>query len=88
MSIATALGREVATAPPKRWRNWWRVLAPLDLTVRGVYVGRREPGKYYGETLWPSKERAEEVAAKAARENPTSYAKLDYIGAFPDGIEP
>lgn len=77
-----------ADEPSKQWRNWWNILAPINLNVRGAPMGRREPGLHMSEQLWPSKERAEEVAAKAARENPESYSRLDYIGAFPDGVDP
>lgn len=78
----------VIAPPPRRWRNWWRVLAPITLITRGVPMGPRAPGDYKGETCWPSRERAEEVAVKASRENPVTFANMEYLGAFPDGEEP
>lgn len=79
---------EKVTAPAKLWRNWWLVLAPISLRVRGVPYGDRDPGEYMSAETWPTKERAEEVAVSAARKNPVTFANLDYIGAFPEGEHP
>jgi hypothetical protein len=84
MSATTETVEKVdAVKPPTRWRNKWRVLTPVELFVRGVSYGERDPGEFDGQTEHPSKELAEQVAVNAARNNPEHYARLEYLGAFP-----
>lgn len=74
---------EPITKPPTRWRNRWRVLRAIDLFVRGVPYGVREPGEYTGQTTHASRELAEQVAVNCARNNPVTHANVEYLGAVP-----
>lgn len=88
MSALTLAQSRAETVRAPRWRNWWRVLAPITLFVRGREVGQRNPGDYEGQTSHASKELAEQVAVNAARNNPVHYARLEYLGAYREGERP
>lgn len=78
---------EKATAPPKRWRNRWR----LSVRVRHAASGQEwEAGDQWGTSIWPSREiaeqRAQEKLAGTLRFNgvrkPTAHY-IEWLGAFP-----
>lgn len=78
-----------ATAPAKRWRNWWRATEVHedecghcgDLAVYG-------PGDLYGAhcRTWPSKDLAETFAEKVNDEEAATVR--EYLGAFADDERP
>lgn len=88
LDLVEDIKTEKMVQPPKRWRNWWKVLV-------NVYFQReKEIGKpgdiYVGEFVWPSKEVAEQ---KAADEIASGFQEVgihveEYLGALPDGERP
>lgn len=74
--------------PAKRWVNWYNVLAPIDLYVRGKFHSATDPGIRCGAILHPSKDLAEQVWVEGTRKNPVNIARLEYLGAFPEGERP
>lgn len=81
-------------APPKlsrvprgHWRTLWR--SKLQVTFRGG--DKAGPGPWTGERKWPSREIADEQAAKWIRQEKPSvdYYGIVYLGAefFPEGSE-
>lgn len=89
--IEIAPSREVAVAPPTRWRNRWRIKD----TIAGVHNLRN--GKHYpagdliGDSVWPSKEIAEQRAMEKlagtlifphGREPTADY--IEWLGAVPE----
>lgn len=74
------------TAPPTRWRNWYRALRAFNVAGKFVAAGQ----KYCADKTWPSKEIAEAKADKSSRnpDMPSGTGAATYIGAFPDGERP
>jgi hypothetical protein len=76
----------VRTAPPKRWRNWYRVHQRMQPLKR---VPVWEPGLHPGPDIFPSKDIAEEHALKfIAACRPDTRSWFDHLGAYPDGETP
>lgn len=83
MSEETVLEREVATKPPTRWRNWWRVLVP--------HPECSDVGAEYGDMdVWPSREIAEQKARDEIAYDIENEGQVveQWIGAFPEGSRP
>lgn len=65
------------------WKNYWRVW--FSVRVNGAVIG---PGFYYGDKNWASKEKATGAAMRAMKLKPSTFAKLEYLGAFPTYMDP
>lgn len=74
------------TAPPKLWRNWYRVYRRCGVTRR---VGVWHPGVTPGPDTFPSKEIAEQKALDFIGAcYPHARSWFDHMGAYPDGEKP
>lgn len=69
-------------APPKRWRNRWR--HTRDVVFESGF--RAGPSEHLGPSVFPSREIAEECAAKWLRDYPdvVEMCGVVYLGAVPD----
>ncbi len=74
-------------APPKRWRNWYWVIAPIKLHTPIHQIWRH--GVHPGPHLFPSKEIAEAYATEfLAEQSPDFQWRVEYHEAFPEGETP
>lgn len=88
--------REPVKEPAKAWRNWWRLYWPTYVRCEacGVFHFR---GRAQGEavdydgccTVYPSRDTAESDArATENYDESCERAKVEYLGAYPEGERP
>lgn len=85
--------REVAKEPAKRWRNWWRLYPPTYVRCNTCLTFHRAPveGKLfdYGGCCQTYESQFEaELDAKEEYNPSCDQAKVEYLGAFPEGERP
>lgn len=94
MSEYNTLAREeTATAPPTRWRNWWRLYPPTFVRCNTCgtfhHKGRALTVVDYDGCckVYPSKDLAVSDASEEFDES-CDQAKVEWLGAYPEGVRP
>lgn len=87
MSDADTLARhEAKTEPPVVWRNWWHNFVDVTAICGCGAALFAKAGKTRAHCPHPTKEEAEQAAAKAMLENITVPGRVQssYLGAYPE----
>ena len=75
------------TAPPKLWRNWYWVIAPIQLHQPIKQLWRR--GVHPGPCVFPSKDMAETRARDFLAEQSDDFRwRVTHYEAWPEGEKP
>lgn len=92
MTTDTDTSDEIIDRPARAWRNWYRAHRKTnvyDVATR-VFIRSCEAGDVFGgKRVHPSKEIAEEYAAKVATADLLRGDEPnEYLGAYPEGTRP
>lgn len=88
-----ATEREPLMEPARGWRNWWRLYRPTFVQCYGCKNIHHQGDGYSFDydgccEVWPSKDLAESNAASVEYDESCEQAKVEYLGAFPEGERP
>lgn len=83
---------EKATEPAKRWKNWWRLYAPTYVRCNACGTFHHSPDAapfdYNGCCQSYESQFEAELNAKEDYDPSCDQAKVEWLGAYPDGEQP
>jgi hypothetical protein len=91
MMIDEQLDEKPITKPPARWRNWWRLYPPTYVRCNSCMTfhrGNGAPWDYDGCCQTYESEFDAKFNAKEDYDPSCDQAKVEWLGAYPDGERP
>jgi len=89
---ATLERQEERTATPARWRNWWRLYPPSFVRCNACGAFHRSPDgspfDYAGCCQTYESRFDAELNAKEDYDESCDQAKVEWLGAYPEGERP